>query len=96
MVETYIHDEVRKLYPDAELPRFDCQHEQGEFVMIYRSSRPFADLAHGLVIAAVKHFGDDLAIHREDLGAGNGTAARFTLSPHAAAVHDEDVMTCRN
>src|SRR5688572_7428447 len=42
-IETYIHAEVRKLYPDAELPRFHCRREgDGRLTMDYTSTRPFA------------------------------------------------------
>ena len=40
LVETYIHVEVRKLYPDAELPSFDIQRQGAERItMVYRSAR---------------------------------------------------------
>ena len=81
MVESYIHVEVRKLYPDAELPTFDCATIGDEFVMTYESKRPFADLAEGMVCACVDHFGDSVEIRREDLGMQDGTEARFTLTP---------------
>lgn len=79
MIETFIHVEVRKLYPDAELPSFDCEHHEGVLEMTYRSKRPFADLAEGLIRACVEHFQDAIEISRTDLGDRNGTEARFTL-----------------
>jgi len=49
-VEDHIHVEVLKLYPDAELPHFECEASQpGRMTMIYRSQRPLADLAEGLI-----------------------------------------------
>jgi hypothetical protein len=81
LIETYIHVEVRKLYPDAELPSFDCQQHDGVTELTYRSNRPFADLAEGLVLACVDHFDDQLDVQRTDLGEKNGTNALFTLSP---------------
>lgn len=90
MVETFIHVEVRKLYPDAELPSFDCEIENGTLSMTYTSKRPFADLAEGLIVACVEHFHDDLTIVRTDLGEKNGTHACFTLSP--ASVSDPTLM----
>ncbi len=82
-VETYIHVEVRKLYPDAELPSFECETGENSLKMTYHSKRPFADLAEGLILACVDHFQDQLEVAREDLGAMNGTAACFTLTPLA-------------
>lgn len=82
-VEDYIHVEVRKLYPDAELPTLACElPQEGQMRMTYRSSRPFADLAEGLIHGCVRHFGEPIAVEREDLAEGGeaGTAARFTLT----------------
>lgn len=81
MVETYIHVEVRKLYPDAELPSFDCQSNDGVMRMTYSSKRPFADLAEGLILACVDHFKDNIEVSRVDLGEQDGTNACFVLTP---------------
>ncbi|MFK8113217.1 MAG: heme NO-binding domain-containing protein [Rubripirellula sp.] len=81
LVETYIHVEVRKLYPDAELPSFDCEESDGAMHMTYSSGRPFADLAEGLITACVDHFKDEIDVTRTDLGDQDGTNARFTLRP---------------
>jgi hypothetical protein len=82
-VEDYIHVEVRKLYPDAELPTLACEFPRdGQMHMTYRSGRPFADLAEGLIHGCISHFGEPVAVEREDWAAGDeaGTAARFTLT----------------
>lgn len=80
-VEDYIHVEVRKLYPGAELPRFEFEQvADNRWHVDYFSSRPFADLAEGLIEAAAKHFDDPLTIEREDRQVPDGYAARFTLS----------------
>jgi hypothetical protein len=79
-VENQIHVEVRKLYPDAELPsiRYEKISERHSRV-IYESSRPLADLAEGLIVGAVAHFGDPVEITRTDIGAKDGTNAEFDL-----------------
>lgn len=75
-VEGFIHVEVRKLYPDAQLPTFDwIDNGDGNFTMVYSSQRPFADLAHGLIKACVEHFGGRFEVERE----GSGTHATFRL-----------------
>ncbi len=85
-VDHYIHVEVRKLYPDAELPSFDCDtSEPGRLRLTYRSSRPFAALAEGLIRGCVAHYGEAVDIAMEDLSDGTGTAARFVLSKKDAA-----------
>jgi len=80
-LETVVHSEVRKLYPDAELPRFDVSERGADrIVMVYRSTRHFADLAEGLLRGCAAHFGEHFDIAREDLPAEHGSAARFTLT----------------
>ena len=79
-IEDYIHVEVRKLYPQAELPAFSYPHrDAARLVMEYRSPRPMAAFATGLVRAAVRYFAEPVQLEVEDLSAGQGTAARFTL-----------------
>lgn len=81
-VETVIHREVCKLYPDAELPHFYFHEaEPGCFKMEYRSSRPFAVLAGGLIEASIAHFGEALEVERVDLDGAPGTHALFYLTP---------------
>lgn len=70
-VERYIHVEVRKLYPDAELPTFQCERQSDEsLVMIYSSGRHFEDLCEGLIWGAVSHFQREASIEREALEDG--------------------------
>lgn len=84
-VDGYIHVEVKKLYPEAELPSFECRRPApGLLTMCYRSSRPFADLAEGMIRGCVAHFGESITIVREDGPGETGTAAMFTLTRQAA------------
>jgi len=79
-IETYVHGEVKKLYPDAEFPRFECvQRAPDTLEMTYRSTRPLADVAEGLIRGCIEHFGDDLEVQREDLPGASGCAAKFSL-----------------
>ncbi len=80
-VEGFIHVEVRKLYPDAELPKFEFEQiNETKWELTYKSKRPFADLAHGLIEAAVEHFDDPIEIGREDVPGSKGTQAKFFLT----------------
>jgi hypothetical protein len=80
-VEGYIHVEVRKLYPEAELPTFKHDASNPGCVRLtYESTRPFAPLAEGLIRGCVAHFGEEADIQVEDLSAGAGTAARFVVT----------------
>ncbi|MDP2823705.1 MAG: heme NO-binding domain-containing protein [Sulfuritalea sp.] len=78
-IEDIIHVEVRKLYPDAELPRFEIvRPDERTLVMTYHSDRHLGDLAEGLIEACVAHYGRPLGIVREDL-AERGQPVRFTI-----------------
>jgi hypothetical protein len=79
-VENRIHVDVRKLFPDAELPTIGFEQVDPQTsVILYRSKRPLADLAEGLITASIDHFKEPIAIKREDLPPMNGTHAKFTL-----------------
>lgn len=80
-IEDYIHVEVRKLYPDAELPTFRYPPApDGDLVMEYASPRPMAAFAEGLIRATIRHFGNHEALTVEDTSGGSGCSARFTLT----------------
>ena len=80
-VERHIHVEVRKLYPDAELPSFDYETpNDGTLVMLYRSQHPFADLAEGLISGCIEHFAAPIDVAREDLPGRSPYRTRFTLT----------------
>jgi len=64
-VEPVIHFEVRKLYPDAELPRLASEWMDGGVLRLtYRSPRCMADFAEGLIEGAAAHFGQCLSLSR--------------------------------
>jgi len=64
-IENHIHVEVKKLYPDAELPTFDSEVSGDEMTLVYRSIRPFADFAEGLIEGAIAHWGGGIDLRRE-------------------------------
>jgi hypothetical protein len=47
--------------------------------MLYRSTRPFADLAEGLIMGCIEHLGECIDVQREDLFSWPGTCVRFLL-----------------
>lgn len=84
-VEGHIHVEVKKLYPDAELPSLVCSDDgPNRLILMYRSPRRLADLAEGLIDACAKHYRQELEVEREDLSEGKGEVVRFTLTRRAA------------
>jgi hypothetical protein len=85
-VEGYIHVEVKKLYPDAELPSILCVPEGADrLVLTYRSPRGLADLAEGLITACIEHYGERVTTARHDLSDGRGEIVRFDLVRTSAA-----------
>lgn len=79
-IDRHIHVEVRKLYPDAELPSFSARTvAPGVMELDYRSSRGFADLAEGLLVAAIAHYREPVTLQRQD-NVPEPAATRFTLS----------------
>jgi hypothetical protein len=62
-IENEIHVEVRKLYPDAELPTFDTQRSTPDtLLMTYESPRPLAAFCEGMIEAALTYFDEKGAI----------------------------------
>lgn len=79
-IEDVIHAEVRKLYPDAELPRFKVEYrDDRRLVIIYSSERHFEDLAEGLIAGCIAHFGRPVTLRRETVGEGPQRRERFLL-----------------
>ena len=86
-IEGYIHVEVRKLYPDAALPRFTYEAaDPQQLTMIYQSVRPFAALAEGLIMGCIEHFGEPIDVQCQDLSDGQGTCARFSLTKRRSTI----------
>lgn len=79
-IENNIHVEVKKLYPDAELPSFDTFLEEDKLVMIYNSERGLADLAEGLILGCKSYYNEEITIERIDLMGGSGKNVKFILS----------------
>ena len=78
-VEEHIHVEVRKLYPDAELPTFDHEEIDGGLELTYRSPRPFGPFAQGLIEGCIEHFGKDYSVEANDETADDMTQVRFVI-----------------
>ena len=70
-IDDHIHVEVRKLYPDAELPEFVIT-ERGEdhLRMVYRSSRHLQDLARGLIEGTAAHYRTEVTIEQRPVAEG--------------------------
>ena len=78
-VESYIHREVLRLYPDAELPSFEIvSRTSDELVLDYRSSRGLGHLAVGITRGVGGYFHDPLDVRLARLDE-EGTTARITV-----------------
>ena len=82
-VDQQIHVEVLKLYPEAELPRFECAFKSPNcMTMEYRSNHPFSNLAEGLILGCAKHFNEFIKIESQKLPPKDGKShvVLFTLT----------------
>lgn len=78
-IQHHIHVEVRKLYPDAELPRFTIEKSTPDhLVMRYESERKMADFAHGLIEGCLAYYGEKASISQTELVA-DGTVVVFDI-----------------
>lgn len=79
-VETEVHAEVRKLYPESELPEFDTERVGPDTLrMTYRSPRRLADFCWGLIEACLAHYGETAEISRTDLSTAELGVAEFLI-----------------
>lgn len=78
-VDAHIHVEVMKLYTDSRPPRFEVLDAEHGYDLIYRSHRPMAAVAQGLIQGALDHFGDAFDLTHVPGVSDDGTTARFKL-----------------
>lgn len=78
-IENHIHVEVRKLYPDAELPTFTVLNKtEDELIMIYTSSRALHHFGLGLMNKTFEHFNSKATIVLEKIKE-DGTEVKFSI-----------------
>lgn len=79
-IHNYIHVEVKKLYPDAELPHFETNRiDENTLEMIYSSERKMSDFAEGLIESCLKHYGETAVIEKNNL-VEDGSKVRFLIT----------------
>lgn len=67
-LDNHIHVEVKKLYPDATLPKFSFDDSDPKCLMMeYQSERGFAILAHGLMDGVIKHYDEKIRITKDHI-----------------------------
>lgn len=82
-VEVAIHESVQKLEPERKIPVFLTPVEDANSALSlhYKSPRGMADLAEGLILGCLQHYGVDqnIAVCRIDL-ADDGTSSIFKMN----------------
>ncbi len=79
-IENYIHVEVKKLYPDAQLPRFETKRiSDNSLEMIYSSERKMSDFAEGLIFKTLVYYKTEGDIKKEFLEE-DGSVVKFTIT----------------
>ena len=79
-IEDHIHVEVKKIYPEAELPTFEIEEKtENSLVMIYKSSRAMHYFGLGLMNKTFEHFNSTASIVLEKIKE-NGTEVRFIVN----------------
>jgi hypothetical protein len=79
-IESHIHVEVRKLYPDAELPTFKVEERTPtRLVLRYRSPRRMGALAEGLILGSAQRFGVQAQVQATPVEGSDGQEMRFVI-----------------
>jgi hypothetical protein len=79
-IEGHIHVEVRKLYPDAELPTFKVQQRTStELIMDYQSPRRMGHLAEGLILGTAREFGVEVRVRTIPVEGSEADVSRFVI-----------------
>lgn len=79
-VDEFHENEVRKLYPDAELPSFKLDSRDSEMLVLrYYSCKPLADLAAGVIKGAASHLGETIEVSHRPVTDSRGAHVRFEI-----------------
>ncbi|MGG5486387.1 heme NO-binding domain-containing protein [Gaetbulibacter sp. PBL-D1] len=79
-IENHIHVEVKKIYPEAQLPTFELEEKTDtKMVMVYKSDKALYMLGKGLMLETFKLFKVPAEIDFEKLNE-EGTEVRFTIN----------------
>ena len=85
-VDVAIHESVQKLEPERKIPVFltPVEDANSALTLHYTSPRGMADLAEGLILGCLQHYGVDqnITVCRIDL-ADDGTSSIFKMNQRA-------------
>lgn len=77
-IGSHIHEEVRVLYPDARPPEITAESDGDTMTVRYRSHRPMAHIAYGLIRQCLIDYGETRSVHW--LGSGRADEATFVIA----------------
>ena len=78
-IENHIHIEVKKIYPEAELPTFIIEERtENSLIMIYKSSRAMHHFGLGLMNKTFDHFNSKASMILEKIRE-DGTEVKFII-----------------
>jgi Haem-NO-binding len=81
IIESHIHIEVKKLYPDSNPPSLIPQRiSDNELKLTYKSHRQMADVAEGLILGCADFYNQPLRVNRAETTSGT---TEFFVSRHA-------------
>lgn len=80
-IENRVHVEVKKLYPEAELPTFESEiFSATQMRLTYLSKRPFSALAFGLIQGSASYYNETIHIDMDDQSTDQQTKVVFLLT----------------
>jgi len=85
-IDGHIHIEVKKLYPNAELPKFIVEKDtEKEMVLHYSSVRPLAPFAEGIIKGCISYFDKPMSVEHLTLDMiDNRHQAQFNIKKLAS------------
>jgi len=84
-IQNHIHVEVAKLYPESSPPQVRTSIRDGTMTVEYKSHRPFAMIAMGLIEGCCAHFHDDMLVELRGDPDEVSTEAIFTVMKSSVA-----------
>jgi hypothetical protein len=90
-LDDIIHPEVRKIYPDAEVPGFAAAPVDGGLRVTYTSRRKLCALAEGLILGGGEWYGHELHVEHEScVHAGDASCTMYIRELVAVAGEPAD------
>ena len=82
-IEQYFHVEIKKIYPDTDLPYLETlENSDSKLVLEYHSKRAFHSFVLGLIEQTFKYYNEKATVSRKLLN-DSGTKALFTIIKNA-------------